>query len=79
MDSRRPSTSDTLVETSYATEDPNGRAEKQAGKGTQLQSGKFRTTLKEDVSAAGLSKIMERHGRIDLEPLPSDDPAGKVA
>ncbi|BGP17282.1 hypothetical protein JCM10213_008164 [Rhodosporidiobolus nylandii] len=32
------------------------------------------TTLQEDVAAYGLEKVMERHGRIDLVPLPSDDP-----
>ncbi|GAA5867166.1 hypothetical protein JCM8547_006261 [Rhodosporidiobolus lusitaniae] len=32
------------------------------------------TTLKEDVQAYGLEKVYERHGRIDLVPLPSDDP-----
>ena len=33
------------------------------------------TSLLEDVAAAGLSKVYERHGRIDLEPMPSDDSA----
>ncbi|GAA5962910.1 hypothetical protein JCM3765_005916 [Sporobolomyces pararoseus] len=32
------------------------------------------TTLKEDVAAYGLEKVYERHGRIDLVPLPSDSP-----
>ena len=32
------------------------------------------TSLREDVAAAGLSKVYERHGRVDLEPMPSDDP-----
>lgn len=32
------------------------------------------TTLQEDVTAAGLSKVFQRHGRVDLEPMPSDDP-----
>ncbi|KAL8283127.1 hypothetical protein RQP46_005905 [Phenoliferia psychrophenolica] len=29
------------------------------------------TTLREDVTAAGLEKVFERHGRIDLVPMPS--------
>ncbi|GAA5821619.1 hypothetical protein JCM3770_005701 [Rhodotorula araucariae] len=32
------------------------------------------TTLNEDVAAYGLEKVLARHGRIDLIPLPSDDP-----
>ncbi|GAA5967638.1 hypothetical protein JCM8115_007012 [Rhodotorula mucilaginosa] len=36
--------------------------------------GKPTTTLREDVAAVGLDKVYERHGRIDLIPLPSDDP-----
>ncbi|GAA6005856.1 hypothetical protein JCM10207_007251 [Rhodosporidiobolus poonsookiae] len=35
---------------------------------------KPQTTLQEDVAAYGLEKVYERHGRIDLVPLPSDDP-----
>ncbi|GAA6040073.1 hypothetical protein JCM8097_004768 [Rhodosporidiobolus ruineniae] len=35
---------------------------------------KPQTTLQEDVAAYGLEKVYERHGRIDLIPLPSDDP-----
>lgn len=38
------------------------------------QTGKPETTLREDVAAAGLSKVYERHGRVDLIPMPSDDP-----
>lgn len=33
------------------------------------------TALREDVAAAGLQKVYERHGRIDLDPMPSDSPA----
>lgn len=33
--------------------------------------GKPETTLREDVAAYGLEKVYERHGRIDLVPLPS--------
>jgi len=29
------------------------------------------TTLREDVAAYGLEKVYERHGRVDLVPLPS--------
>jgi len=32
------------------------------------------TTLREDVAAYGLDKVYERHGRVDLVPLPSDSP-----
>ncbi|GJN90621.1 hypothetical protein Rhopal_003633-T1 [Rhodotorula paludigena] len=32
------------------------------------------TTLREDVAAYGLEKVLARHGRVDLVPLPSDDP-----
>lgn len=32
------------------------------------------TTLLEDVTGAGLEKVYARHGRIDLIPMPSDDP-----
>ncbi|PRQ71468.1 Major facilitator superfamily domain-containing protein [Rhodotorula toruloides] len=32
------------------------------------------TTLQEDIAAYGLEKVYARHGRIDLIPLPSDDP-----
>ncbi|KAM0749529.1 MFS general substrate transporter [Meredithblackwellia eburnea MCA 4105] len=32
------------------------------------------TTLKEDVAAAGLEAVFKRHGRVDLVPMPSDDP-----
>lgn len=34
------------------------------------------TALREDVAAAGLQKVYERHGRIDLDPMPSDMPDG---
>ena len=32
--------------------------------------GKPTTTLREDVAAVGLDKVFERHGRIDLVPMP---------
>ncbi|KAI5476700.1 hypothetical protein MNV49_007358 [Pseudohyphozyma bogoriensis] len=32
------------------------------------------TTLVEDVAGAGLEAVFARHGRIDLDPMPSDDP-----
>ncbi|KAL7006100.1 hypothetical protein EMMF5_004438 [Cystobasidiomycetes sp. EMM_F5] len=35
---------------------------------------KSESTLREDVRSAGLEKVYERHGRIDLNPMPSDDP-----
>lgn len=38
---------------------------------------KSESTLREDVRSAGLEKVYERHGRIDLNPMPSDDPQGK--
>ncbi|GAA5824385.1 hypothetical protein JCM11251_000400 [Rhodosporidiobolus azoricus] len=45
-----------------------------AEKGVAREVEKPQTTLREDVSAYGLEKVYERHGRIDLVPLPSDDP-----
>ncbi|KPV74750.1 uncharacterized protein RHOBADRAFT_53698 [Rhodotorula graminis WP1] len=38
------------------------------------QEDKPTTTLNEDVAAYGLEKVLARHGRIDLVPMPSDDP-----
>jgi hypothetical protein len=46
----------------------------QKGGKMSSQTGKPETTLREDVTAAGLEKVYERHGRVDLEPMPSDDP-----
>ncbi|GAA5857965.1 hypothetical protein JCM1840_000986 [Sporobolomyces johnsonii] len=39
---------------------------------TQQEKPAAITTLQEDVAAVGLDKVYERHGRIDLVPLPSD-------
>ncbi|KAK4704618.1 hypothetical protein P7C70_g1592, partial [Phenoliferia sp. Uapishka_3] len=33
------------------------------------------TTLREDVAGLGLEQVLARHGRVDLVPMPSDDPA----
>ena len=37
------------------------------------------TALREDVAAAGLEKVYQRHGRVDLDPMPSDSPDGMCA
>ncbi|KAK4702034.1 hypothetical protein P7C70_g4191, partial [Phenoliferia sp. Uapishka_3] len=45
---------------------------------TELEKGdKPETTFREDVADAGMSYILTRHGRIDLVPMPSDDPAAQ--
>lgn len=37
------------------------------------------TALREDVAAAGLEKVYQRHGRVDLDPMPSDSLDGMSA
>lgn len=59
---------------------PTANVEK-ANKVADLQdiersTGKPQTELKEDIAAAGLSRVYQRHGRIDLDPMPSDEPEG---
>lgn len=49
-----------------------------APKANELQMAKPETTLQEDVAAVGLDRVYARHGRIDLIPLPSDDPQGRA-
>ncbi|GAA6063040.1 hypothetical protein JCM10212_001019 [Sporobolomyces blumeae] len=57
---------DSVAATSFTGEKTDGFAPRQMEKPE--------TTLQEDVAAYGLEKVYERHGRIDLVPLPSDSP-----
>jgi len=56
----------------HADDSPSNKDAEKAGEEQQIA--KPNTTLREDVQAAGLEKVYARHGRIDLVPLPSDDP-----
>ncbi|GAA5942158.1 uncharacterized protein JCM15063_002022 [Sporobolomyces koalae] len=57
--------SEKAAATTYTGEEPKGGNPRGAIE-------KPETTLREDVAAYGLEKVYERHGRIDLIPLPSD-------